>query len=91
METLLVAILGGAGGAVLTTWLRNRHDREESFRDRKIAAADDFATAADEATSLSISRVFMATWRTAGLRSIVRLTRPSGKSTFSGLALPDYT
>jgi len=42
----LVAIAGGAVGGLLATVLRIRHEREEQLRDRMVAAADDFATAA---------------------------------------------
>src|SRR5213078_3852392 len=37
---------GGAIGSVLTTLIRGRHERDAQLRDRMIAAADDFATAA---------------------------------------------
>lgn len=49
VETLLAAIVGGAGGAILTTLIRIRHERDENFRARLLAAADDFATGLQQA------------------------------------------
>jgi hypothetical protein len=47
-ETVTVALLssfvGGAGGALLATLLRIRHERHEGLRQRMVEAADDFAT-----------------------------------------------
>jgi hypothetical protein len=44
LAATLAALLSGAGGAYLATWLRIRHEREEAFRERLLVAADDFAT-----------------------------------------------
>jgi hypothetical protein len=43
-ETILVAIVSGLGGGLIGTWLQIRHEREETFRERQITAADDLAT-----------------------------------------------
>jgi hypothetical protein len=44
VETLLIAILSGLGGGLIGTWLQIRHERDETFRERLITAADDLAT-----------------------------------------------
>jgi hypothetical protein len=42
--TILAALGAGAIGALLTTWIRGRHERAEAWRDRLVPAADELAT-----------------------------------------------
>jgi hypothetical protein len=48
-ELVLVGVLSGAAGALLTTLLRIRHERSEQLRERMIEAADGVATVVMEA------------------------------------------
>lgn len=57
-QLLVVGLLSGAGGAVLATWIRTRHERLERLRERMLTAADEYAQAAEE--------VFEAAWAAQG-------------------------
>lgn len=52
VETVVVALVSGAVGALLTTLLRIRHEREERYRERQLTAADDFSTGVIQAMRL---------------------------------------
>jgi hypothetical protein len=43
-QLIVVGLLSGAAGALLTTLMRMGHEREEALRTRMIAAADDLAS-----------------------------------------------
>jgi hypothetical protein len=49
LTTVLVALLGGAGGAVAAKFLEGRFQRSQSLRTWRLAAADEFTTAVPEA------------------------------------------
>jgi len=48
-STVLVGIVAGVGGAVISTMLRIGYEREENLRHRLITAADEFSTALTQA------------------------------------------
>lgn len=48
-ELVVVGLVSGAAGALLTTLLRIRHERSEQLRDRMIEAADDCSTGLQQA------------------------------------------
>jgi hypothetical protein len=63
VENIVIALVGGGAGAVLTTFMRNRHEREERFRERMLAAADDYSTGVVQALlKLNAARQSVATW-----------------------------
>jgi hypothetical protein len=47
--TVFVALISGAGGAVVATVIEGRMQRVQSFRAWRLAAADDFTTGAHKA------------------------------------------
>lgn len=69
LAALASSALGAVVGGLLTTWYRNRLEREEAWRTRLIEAADDFAVAQHKAIGAFHEALYDLASRPQGIRT----------------------